>query len=441
MIIILKMKNLNRTCFLLILTACALISHAQTASTKDRKINLNKDGSQYVKVTMLNQVWLRQQSLNEGSTIFGFPEKNHSDIGIRRFRVQAYSQLSDNVFIYTQWGENNFNNIADRKLGFFIHDAIGEYAVDKKKLSVGAGLTAWSGLSRFAAPAVGAILGVDAPLFQQSTNDVTDQFLRKLSMYAKGKIGKIDYRLSISDPMAIQKSNYNTSIGKYASFSQKPARKQWNTYIQYQLKEEESNLVPYMPGTYLGKKNILTLGIGSVYQPKAMWRLADNNKDTIESNMLQLAADVFMEKPIGKKGAAFNAYACFTHFDFGSNYIRNAAVMNPANGTTNTNILNGSGNGFPMYGTGNVWYLQAGYKLKDNFIGHTTLMPYLAIQHANYERLNKAMNFIDIGCNWFLNGQNFKLTAAYQNRPIYDAGGKLTDHKGAALLQMQVFFN
>jgi hypothetical protein len=55
-------------------------------------------------------------------------------------------QLSDRIFVYAQFGENNFNNISDRKLGFFVHDAYGEYAVLKDKLSVGAGL---SGVERF----------------------------------------------------------------------------------------------------------------------------------------------------------------------------------------------------------------------------------------------------------------------------------------------------
>ena len=133
---------------------------AKSQVLKDGKLTLNEDGSHYVKFTMVNQAWLRNTTLNEGSTIFGYARRNSWDIGIRRFRIQFYGQLTDRVFIYTQIGTNNYNGISDRKLGFFIHDALGEYAVVKNKLSLGGGLAAWSGLARFASPSVGSILGV-----------------------------------------------------------------------------------------------------------------------------------------------------------------------------------------------------------------------------------------------------------------------------------------
>jgi hypothetical protein len=37
-------------------------------------------------------------------------------------------------------------------------------------------------------------------VFLQYTVDQTDQFARKLSIYARGQIGKLDYRLVMSDP-------------------------------------------------------------------------------------------------------------------------------------------------------------------------------------------------------------------------------------------------
>ncbi|UTA69834.1 hypothetical protein [Emticicia sp. 21SJ11W-3] len=422
-----------------------VLSMAQ--ALKDGKLTLNEDGSRYLKFTIVNQTWLRNTQFNEGSTIFGYAKKNGWDIGIRRFRMQLYGQLTDRVFIYTQLGENNFNGIQDRKFGFFVHDAIGEYALVKNKFSLGGGLTAWSGLARFASPSVGSILGVDAPLYQQSTNDVTDQFLRKLAVYAKGKLGKFDYRVVLSDPMAFQKaSSYSAVISPdIANFSSKPPKFQWNGYFQWQFLDQESNLTPYMTGTYLGKKKVFNIGAGFVYQPKAMWTMAANKVDTVETNMVQLSLDAFYDAPVSEDGQAISAYASVGHFDFGKNYIRNIAAMNPTNGTTMKNVINGSGNGFPGYGTGNVIYAQVGYKLKDNLIGKTTLMPYVSLQHANYERLNQGMNYWDFGVNWLLNGHTSKLTLAYQNRPIFltDANGKgeFSNRKGSTIIQYQVFFN
>jgi hypothetical protein len=422
-------------------------AQAQTQDfAKNHQFNLNESGTNYFKITGLVQTWVRNMDYNPGSTVFNYAKSSGSDIGIRRYRVQMYGQLTDKVFFYSQIGENNVNSIVDRKQGFFVHDAYGEYALDKTKLSIGGGLSGWSGLSRFSSPSVGSIMGIDAPLYLQTTNDVTDQFLRKFSVYAKGKLGKFDYRLALAQPMAIQKSStYNPAniIGTNSSFSSEPANMQWNGYFQYQFKDQESNLIPYTTGTYLGKKTVFNIGAGFIFQKNAMWRLSDANDPTsiVRSNMAHFAADVFYDAPMGTKGQSISAYGNVTHYDFGQNYIRNSGTMNPANGTTDASVLNGAGNAFPMFGTGTVLYAQVGYKLKDNLIGKTTLMPYVSMQHANYDRLNSAMNFYDAGINWLLAGHNSKFTLAYQNRPVYNVSGDLTSHKSAFIAQYQVFFN
>ncbi|MGZ5247535.1 MAG: hypothetical protein ACXWV5_10870, partial [Flavitalea sp.] len=298
---------------------------------KDRKIQLNEDGSEYIKFTLLNQVWLRNTNLNPGSTIYGYPKKNYSDIGIRRLRMQMMSQLSDRAFIYVQVGQNNMNYLNDRKFGFFIHDATGEYELIKTKLSIGAGLTGWTGLSRFSSPSAGSILGVDAPLFEQSTNDVNDQFLRKLSLFAKGKLGSFDYRLTLAHPLAIQKSNgYSSELGNNASFSAEPPKMQTNGYFQWQFMEKESNQLPYTTGTYLGTKKVFNIGAGFLYQEDAMWQSGVGINDTIRSPMKHFAVDVYYDAPVGNKknGQAISAYLTYTNFDFGEGYIRNLGPMN-----------------------------------------------------------------------------------------------------------------
>lgn len=408
---------------------------------RDRKINLNEEGTHYLKGTLLSQVWLRQQEYNPGTTIFDHPKDGGWDIGIRRFRMQLYGQLTDRVFVYSQIGQNNFNNSSDRKSGLFVHDITGEYALDKRRLSLGMGLTGWSGLSRFSSPATGSILGLDAPLFLQTTNDVNDQFLRKLSVYAKGKLGKFDYRLTMAQPMAIQKSaGYVTTITEHSVFSLKPPKMQWNGYVQYQFLEEESNLMPYMAGTYLGKKKILNAGLGFICQPGAMVH-AGSAGDTIETAMLHFSADLFYDAPTGSCGQAISIYGNATYHDFGPGYLRNQAVMNPANGSSNAHLLNGGGNGFPAYGTGMVFYTQAGYKFRDSLVGNTTLMPYAALQHATFDRLSTRMNFIDVGVNWLLAGQTSKFTLSYQNRPLYNVQGDPEGRRGAFTMQYQVFLN
>ena len=207
-------------------------------------------------------------------------------------------QITDRIFIYTQVGENNFNYLSDRKLGLFVHDAVSEYAVIKNKFSVGTGLSVWSGLSRFSSPSVVTVMGIGAPLVFKSTNDVTDQFLRKLSIYTKEKINSFDYWFIVSRPLAFQKfAVYSSVISENANFSSKPPNLQYNGYFMYELKEQESNTIPYMVGTYLGKRKVRNIGAEFVSQKNAMWQLAENKLDTVEKNMLQLSGDIFYDVP------------------------------------------------------------------------------------------------------------------------------------------------
>jgi hypothetical protein len=433
-----------------LLLLCLLVSTiaVQAQKIQDGKLWLNEDGSNYFKVTLISQVWIRNTDMNPGTTINGYAKNSFTDIGIRRARLQAYGQIADRIFIYSQIGVNNFNFLSDRKAGFFIHDITGEYEVARKQLSLGAGLTAWNGLTRYSAPSVGSILGLDAPLFEQTTNDVTDQFLRKLSIYAKGKLGKLDYRMVMSSPMAVQKSNgYSAALSEYSTYSPMPAKMQWQGYFQWQFLEQESNTTPYATGTYLGTKRVFNIGAGFQYQPNAMWHKGASITDTITTPMRHFAVDAFYDAPLNvSTGTAISAYATYMHLNHGSGYIGNQATMNPANGTTRPAVLNGGGNGYPSFGNGSLLYGQIGYKFKNNLIGSTTLMPYASLQHANYDRLASKMNYYELGTSWLLKGHTSKLTFAYQNRPVYEiltAGAKAvqTERKNSFVLQYQVFLN
>ncbi len=414
------LMNIPRV-FVFLFSLMAIGSGANAQLFKDGKLPLNADGTQYLKFGFGNQIWVRHTEMNPGSTINGYAKSSYSDIGIRRVRINFSGQLTDRVFFYTMIGENNFNFLSDRKLGLCVLDAVGEYAAIKTKLSFGAGLTGWGGLSRFSSPATASFNGIDAPLYQQATVDMNDQLLRKLSVYAKGKLGDLDYRVAMNHPLAVHKaSGYNANIGKYSSYSAEPAQMQWSGYFQWQMLDKESNVTPYTVGNYIGEKNVFNVGAGFLHQQDAMWRVAAEGNDTIRSSMNHIAVDVFLDKVLNRsKKTSFNAYAAWIRYDFGDGYIRNFATMNPANGGTQKDLINGHGNGFPAVGTGNVFYVQVAYKFAENLIGKTTLMPYASIQHADYDRLNDRMNYIDAGINWLLKGNTSKLTLALQNRPLF----------------------
>jgi len=159
------------------------------------RISLSKDDKQFLQFTLLNQVWLRGNQSNEGTTVMGQTTTNTVDLGLRRTRFQLFGEVAPKTFVYFQLGQNNFNRMsglnANRKTAFFMHDALCEYRLGKSQQKIGGGLTIANGLSRFSQPSIGTIVSLDVPVFAQATVDQTDQFSRKLSIYGRGQVGKL----------------------------------------------------------------------------------------------------------------------------------------------------------------------------------------------------------------------------------------------------------
>jgi len=434
------MKQL-KIMFLFLMCILFSTAHTQILGINPIKLNLNQDGSRYLRFTFLNQVWLRYTDTNAGTTVNGFAQSQIFDIGLRRTRMQLFGRISPRVYFYTQFGLNNFTFNSKQFSGAFFHDAVTEFTVHEKWLSLGAGLTGWSGLSRYASPSVGSILSLDAPLYQQTTNGVNDQFLRKLSLYAKGKIRKLDYRVAISKPMAVQNAVALVNpLNVNSDFSFKPGKLETQAYVMYQFFDQEDNTNPYTVGTYLGKKKIFNIGAGIIYQTDAMWHL-DNANDTISSQMLLLGVDVFYDAPLNKeKQNALTIYAAYNKFDFGINYVRNVGVMNPANGINSSGIFNGTGNGYPMIGTGHTVYLQVGYLFKKELIGNGTIQFFAASQYSSFDRLNDNVLMYEGGLNWLMEGtHNSKLSINYQCRPIFETqtDGSIINTQRKRMVQVQ----
>lgn len=440
------------------------------------KFNLNDDGSHYFQVTFLNQTWARFNQSNDSTTLFNKNAPSTFDIGLRRTRVQMFGQINDRTFLYFQFGQNNFNNAynytsnpANRKIAAFFHDALCELKLSKgNQLKLGGGLTVMNGLSRFAQPSIATIMTLDVPVFLQYSVDQIDQFDRRLALYARGQLGKLDYRVYIANPFpvntngltppALSKSaNFvNTSAYTGALAGKSPGiNYQYGGYIAYNFFDNEGHTTPYMTGTYLGSKKVWNVAVGGVYQKDATWYLAQKAingpyNDTTFASMLHLSFETFLDIPLNKeKGTAVNAFAGYYNTNYGHKYLRYNGLMNPATGTTakTSTLQSGSyGNAFPMFGSGSVIYTQLGYLISKKFLGEKNgqLMPYLSAQFADYDGLaNKAMLVYDIGLNWLISGHNSKLSLDYQNRPTYylDANKevKVGNRKGCVVVQYQIF--
>ena len=415
------------------------------------KIYLNNDSTKYIKATGLAQIWLRYNENNPGSTVYGKEIKETYDVGIRRMRYQVLAQINKRIFFYSQIGINSVNNLSARKTPIFFHDVTAEYEIAKKYLAIGLGLNGWNGVSRYTSSATGSILCLDLPIIQEPTNDVIDQFVRKNGVYAKGKISAFDYRLSVSNPFPIQQNSSTATLPindtNISYFSTNPPKINYQGYFMWQFLEQENNQLPYMTGSYLGKKRVFNIGSGFSFQENAMWH-RDNLGDTVSTALQQIGVDVFFDYYLNKeKENAITIYASYINNDFGPNYIRTAGIMNTANGANSKVTFGGYGNSIPLYGTGQVIYSQFAYLFrKDLLKSEGTIQAYASCIVGNYKKLDDPMIVYDLGLNWIQAGQNSKVSLDYQSRPVFttSASGLIKETKssrrGSIILQYQVMF-
>jgi hypothetical protein len=451
------MTRLRSLSFFLSLVLVRSVAFAQQEAPKEGlKFDLNEAGSNYFQVTFLNQVWLRYNQNNPGTLVQGRPYDSTFDIGLRRTRIQMFGQVSDRVFVYFQFGMNNFNaqtNLnSNRKYQAFFHDALCEYRLSKgNELKLGSGLTIANGLSRFSQPSVTSIMTMDVPVFAQTTVDQTDEFSRKLSLYARGQVGRFDYRAILSQPFPISSNgSMPPPVSSNTNFAELGAAYQGQGYVMYQFFDQEPHTTPYMTGTYLGKKKVFNVAVGGIAQEDAMWSTDVTTGDTTYSNMQHFSVESFLDMPLNKEnGSAISAYAGYFSTDYGKDYLRYNGIMNVASGTTldATNSITGQGptygNAFPMFGTGNVVYAQVGYLLPSRTNKPHRIMPYAAGAFARYERLNgNACSTYSAGINYFINGQRAKFTLDIQNRPVFEViegQVRASERLNCFTLQYQIF--
>lgn len=439
-----KDKMIRNYCLLIFLST--IFTHTlnaqkdQSYTTAPVKIDLNQQGTRYVRFTGLGQIWLRNTQMNPGTTINGYETEDYNDISIRRLRFSIYGQLTDKLFFYTQFGQNNFNFHSPKYEGAFFHDAILEYALAKKHLVLGGGLTGWSGLTRYASPSIGSNLALDAPLYQQTTNGINDQFIRKLTVYAKGQLDRLDYRLALTSPMTI--TNPQDPMRERFVFSNEPPKMQTQAYLKWMFLDKEGNTTPYHKGSYLGNQSVLNLGAGVIYQPDAMWAI-NAGDETIFHEMMLLGIDLFYDRPISKH-SAITTYLAYTNYDFGPGYFRNVGVNNAGTGSLTDEVV-GFGGAYPMVGTGSTFYGQIGYLFGNSLLSeYGKLQPFITAQISDYDVSDENMNVFELGFNYLINGTHgSKISFVYQNRPVYERVNDETNiftRKAMSVIQYQLSF-
>jgi hypothetical protein len=373
------------------------------------KINIDQNGSKYVRFIIWNQIWSRAIEMNPASVVNGQPVDWLYDIGIRRARMLAYAQINKRFLILTHFGINNQTFInggapmggmtgnggtftSGKKPGIFFHDVWNEYAVvpsinpetnkaNKNSLYIGTGLHYWHGVSRMTSASTLNFLAVDAPIFNWFTIEFADQFARYFGIYAKGNLfDRLDYRVHLSRPFAtnleLPRSNGLPILDR--AVENNTGSNSWIQagYFMWQFLDKESNVLPFTVGTYVGTKRVFNIGGGFQRMPNATKHFVYNGEDTvISSNTANIAGlDVFLDLPFGgASNQAFTLYSVLYNHQWGPNYYRTVGIMNEASTLKDPNYtgaisFNGFGNTRPLIGTGQIWYTQIGYLLPKKFL-------------------------------------------------------------------------
>lgn len=421
---------------LIAVASCAINAQEiipEEITPQDMNWGTQPDTSSPIKVQLFAQLWARYNQNNPGTVALGSVQDESFDIGVRRARVQAFAKINDRATLFIHYGFNNFNyayqSAGNRRIQAYFHDFFGEYRLfDKNELKLGAGLSFVNGLSRFAQPAIIALPTMDGALFAQATSEQNDVTGRKLSITARGQIGPIDYRVALSDPMAVTTNGQTPRpIAPQANFAQNQRTLQQQAYVIYQFFDHEPHQVPNMAGTYYGTRKIFNVAAGVIYQPSAMWR--SRGADTAYEDLLLVAVESMYDAPIDRNGTTLSAYAGVFHHNYGSNYLRYNGAMNTGTGsfvsadTTQLRPLTqygpSWGNAFPMYGTGEVVYSHVAVFFP-KVLGNVGVMPYVSTNLAWYERLDRRLTDVyAVGCSFLLDGIRSRVSLELQNRPTY----------------------
>ena len=449
----------------LLLLSLKSFSQGSTDYGAGLKFNLNEDGSKFMRVIAWNQIWMRSSQMNPGTMIGGEATSTATDIGNRRLRFLAYAQVSKRYMILTHFGINNQTFInggaagssgtggygAGKKPGLFFHDAWNEYAVvlpekDKKfSFTLGAGLHYYMGLSRLTMASTLNFLTIDAPIFNWPLIENSDQFARQVGLFAKGKYGKLEYRMSYNKPYATNLTPTNTSNASNAVAVDNSGNTKWSKagYFEYQFLDQEANVLPFKVGSYLGTKKVFNIGAGFYTAPDATKTSVNS---TINKHDIKLfSADVFLDMPIGKKEnkMAVTAYSVLYDYDFGPNYLRNVGIMNIGSvdpNFTGSRAIAGAGNAQPTMGSGNIWYTQAGVLLPcKEAKPKIRIQPFGAVTYKNFDALEQSSTQFDVGSNFFLDGHHAKITAQYSTRPVYTSLTNRSGSLGDFIVQLQIY--
>lgn len=392
-----------KTKLLILLCFCFTIQYSFSQGSPDYsgglKVKFNDDGSKYLRVISWAQV---QATYNND-----VPDNASStNFNLRRARVLMFAQINSKFMILTHFGLNSLNSNTLSPVGkgegsqLFFHDVWAQYSLGKDHV-VGGGLHYFNGISRLNNQSTLNFMTLDNNRQSWSTIGLSDQFARHLGIFAKGKFGKLQYRIAINDAITNGLDARTPEAGGSAVYGgkrligSKDAGKAFAGYFDYNFLDQESNFLPFKVGSYLGGKKVFNVGAGFFLHPSGSVTM-DTGGNLQGEDVSIFAVDAFYDAPVGENGSAITAYASYQTNDYGTDYL------------------------FSAYGTGSMGYTHLGYVFAGDK-AKTRYQPYVSYGTNSYDAVDDNRNILGLGVNAYMSGHNSKLTLEYKNQKFGDS--------------------
>ncbi len=158
-------------------------------------------------------------------------------------------------------------------------------------------------------------------------------------------------------------------------------------------------------GSYLGEQKVFTIGVGAAFEPDAVYKNVTatgvvQNEETVDYSAF--AADMMFEYPTTV--GTFTANAQYLSVDFDDAYKTN---FNAGDRLVNITGLNGQKDG---------WFAKVAY-IPPFKVGRGIIQPYAVMENWEFAHLlginNQEIEQTGVGVNYYLKGQNVRLTFEY----------------------------
>ena len=367
------------------------------------KVKFGEDGKKYVRIISWAQF---QASYNDDVA----DNQSKTNFNLRRARVLMFSQINDKFLILTHFGLNSLNSNTLSPTGkgdgsqLFFHDVWAQYSLSKNH-AIGAGLHYFNGISRLNNQSTLNMLTLDNNRQSWATIGLSDQFARHLGVYAKGKFGKLQYRVAVNDAVTSTLdgrdpvADATTVYAGKELIGSRDAGKTFAGYFEYNFLDQESNFLPYKVGTYLGAKKVFNVGAGFFLHPSGS--VISEGGELKGEDVSIFAVDAFYDAPLGNDGSAITAYAVYQNNDYGKDYL------------------------FSAYGTGSMIYGHVGYTFAGD-TSKTRFQPYVSYASNSYDAVNNNRDILGVGINSYFSGNNSKLILEYKHQDFGESSGALT---------------